>query len=71
MILTSTVKIKSKKYKLLPVKVTADIPYERLGEAMAIINKIQVCAPVALGQIIVEDFLNADIRLVATKTILE
>ncbi|MBQ3040442.1 MAG: DUF1667 domain-containing protein [Clostridia bacterium] len=71
MILTSTVKIKSKRYKLLPVKANSDIEASRLSEAMNIINKLQLVAPVTTGQILIEDFLEKGINLVATKTILE
>lgn len=71
MILTSTIKIKSKKYKLLPVKLTGDIPTQALADAMAIINKLQVSAPVSVGQMLIENFMEMGISLVATKTILE
>ena len=69
MILTSTVKIKSKRYKLLPVKASSDIEASRLSEAMNIINELQLVAPVTTGQILIEDFLEKGINLVATKTI--
>ena len=71
MILTSTVKIKSKKSALAPVKTTMDIPMDKLPEAMAQINKVQLNAPVALGDIVIENFIFDGCALVVTKTIVE
>ncbi len=71
MILTSTVKIKSKKCTLVPVKSTRDIPIEKIAEAMAQINALEVCAPIALGDVIIESFIFEGCSLVATKTISE
>ncbi len=71
MILTSTVKIKSKKCVLAPVKTTMEIPIEKLPEAMAQINKVQLHAPVALGDTIIENFIFNGCSLVVTKTISE
>lgn len=71
MILTSTVKIKSKKYLLMPVKTSGDIPLEKVPEAMALINKTELCAPVKTGTVIIASFVENGISLIATKTIEE
>ena len=71
MILTSTIKIKSKCQKLLPVKTTKDLPNDKIPEAMSIINSLQLVAPIRLGAVIVRDFVEEGINLVATKTITE
>ena len=64
-------RIKSKNHKLLPVKTTTDIPNEKLSEAMQTINRLQLSAPIKLGDVIVKDFIEKGNNLVATKTIIE
>ena len=71
MILTSTVKIKSRIAHLAPVRTDAEISKEELASAMEIINKIKLFAPVKLGDIIVKNFVREGVNLVVTKTILK
>lgn len=71
MILTSTAKIKSKKCVLIPVKTTRDIEHEKIPEAMVQINKLQLVAPIKLGEVIIKDFLFEGNELVATRTVTE
>lgn len=71
MILTTTAKIKSEEYKLIPVKTTGKIPVDRLFDAMKIVNKLNLVPPIRLGQVLIENFLLDGVSLVATKTILK
>ena len=71
MILTTTAKIKSEEYKLIPVKTTGKIPVDRLSDAMKIVNKLNLVPPIHLGQVLVENFIIDGVSLVATKTILK
>lgn len=71
MILSSTVRIKSKKFVLMPVKTDKEIKHESIPMAMELINKVKLVAPVKIGEIIIENFTENGINLVATKTILE
>ena len=71
MILTSTVKIKSRSACLAPVKTTREIPHDKIPEAMKQINKISLCAPVRLGDIIIKDCIQKGTNLVVTNTILK
>lgn len=61
--LTSTVKLSGGLYKRLPVITSTHIPKDKLFEVMNEINKIEVCAPVKIGDIIIANVcgLNADI----------
>ncbi len=61
--LTSTVKLTGGLYKRLPVITSVNIPKEKLLDVMNEINKIEVCAPIKVGDIIVPNVcgLNADI----------
>jgi len=67
--LTSSVRVTGGAIPLVSVKTTGSIPKERLREAMELINKLAVQAPVELGQILRRDFMEEGIDLVATKTV--
>ena len=69
MILTTTVKIKSETSKLLPVKTDKPILKEKLKKAMKRIAKIQVKAPISVGDIIQRNFTEKGINLISTKSV--
>ena len=68
--LTSTVRIISEKEVALPVKSNNPLPKEKIFEAMEVINKTCVKAPIRIGDIVVEHILGLDVNIVATKDIL-
>ena len=65
--LTATVGIKNGLHSRLPVKSSTEIPKQLNFEMMKLINKIEVVAPVKLGQIIIENILNTGINIIATR----
>lgn len=69
MILTTTVKITSETSRLLPVKTDKPISEEKLKKAMKRISKLQLKAPITVGDIIVRNFTEKGINLVSTKTV--
>ncbi len=69
--LTSTVRVNGGAIPLVSVKTTGSIPKEKLREAMKLVSRLAVEAPVELGQVIAKDFTEVGIDLVATKTIKE
>ena len=68
--LTSTVRIISKEEVALPVKSDNPLPKEKIFDAMEIINKTCVKAPIKIGDIIIEKIFGLDVNIVATKDIL-
>ena len=68
-ILPTTVRIKKANLPLIPVKTSAPIPKGFLKDAMQEIAKIVVEAPVELGDIIVKDFMETGVDLIATRTL--
>lgn len=66
-VLISTVCIRNGLYPRLPVKTTAPIPKGSLFEAMALVNKIDVAAPIKCGEVLIKDILNTGVDLVATR----
>lgn len=70
-VLTTTVKVKEGEIKLLPVKTDGVIPKEILFDAMKEIRKIEVLAPIQMNDIIVKNFLNTGVNLIATRSVKE
>ncbi len=69
MILTTTVKITSETSRLLPVKTDKPISEDKLKKAMKRISKLQLKAPIMVGDVIVRNFTEKGINLVSTKTV--
>ena len=67
--LTSSVRITGGTIPLVSVKTSGAIPKEKLLEAMKLVSGLAVEAPVEPGQVIVKDFVEDGIDLVATKTV--
>ena len=68
--LTSTVRlVGAANDKFLPVKTDGGISKARLFEAMEVLSKITVTAPVRRGDVIAENFLGEGVALVAGKTV--
>ena len=66
--LTSTVIVETKDgEKMLPVRTDKPIPRPALFEAMEIVRKIRVNAPVKTGDVLVENFIENGTKLIACK----
>ncbi len=66
-VVTSTVKIKEGALNLLPVKTNDAIPKELIFDLMALLDEVEITAPVKVGDIIVENVLNTGINIVASR----
>lgn len=66
--LTSTVRIAGAEDKLLPVRTDKPIPKGSLFDAMKIIKSVTVKAPVKIGDVLIADFIEPGINLIATKS---
>jgi len=67
-IITSTVKINNGILNRLPVKTNKVISKKLIFECMDEINKVQVEAPINLGDVIIKNILNTGIDIVATRS---
>lgn len=65
--LTSVIPLDGAQTEMLPVKSSAPIPKARLFEAMELIKGLRASAPVAMGQVIAEDFILPGVKLVACR----
>ncbi len=67
--LSTTVVISGAGLRRLPVKITGPIGKDRVMEAVSEIHRLQVQAPVKLGEVLIKDFLDEkDIHVVACRT---
>ena len=69
--LTTTVKVKNGHLPLVSVRTDKPIPKNRIFDTMDLLAKIEVEAPVKIGEPIVRNIFNTGINVVATKNILK
>jgi len=67
--LTSTVKLEGGLYKRLPVITYAPIPKEKLFDVMNEINKIEVCAPIKINDIIIQNVCGLNVNIIASRSV--
>ena len=67
--LTTTVIISKASVKRLPVRTSGAIPKHQMKQAMELINKVEVKAPIKAGQVIIKDILDTGVNIIATKSI--
>lgn len=68
-ILVTSVKVKNGKYNLASVKTTDAIPLRLFDEAMKIIEKIVIEAPVNRGDTIIKNLLETGVDLIITRSV--
>ena len=69
--LTSTVRIEGARIPLIPIRSTKPVPKDRIMDVMDKLAQIQVNAPIKIGEIIVQDILDLNLDIVATRTLEE
>lgn len=67
-ILTSTVRITGAAHPVLPVITNAEIPLDRMFDAMEIVRTLHVTAPVHEGDVILKNLLDTGADLVASRS---
>jgi CxxC motif-containing protein len=67
--LTTTVKVKHGHLPLVSVRTSKSIPKSRILDAMNLLAKIEVEAPIKMGELIVQNIFNTGVNIVATKKI--
>jgi CxxC motif-containing protein len=67
--LSTTVEIVGARWRRLPVKITGPVEKDRVMEAVRKIHQLQVEAPVKLGQVLIENFLDEmDTQVIACRS---
>lgn len=68
-VITTTIRVVDGKHKVVPVKTDKPIPKNLTFKCIEEINKIQIKAPIKIGQIIIENVLDTGANIVATRNI--
>lgn len=68
-IVTTTVKVKHGNSAMVSVKTASDIPKDKIVGCMQALKNIEVTAPVAIGDVIVENVAETGVNIVATRNV--
>lgn len=66
--LTTTVIISDAPIKRLPVRTSGAIPKQLLKQAMELINKVEVKAPIKAGQVVIKNILDTGVDIIASRS---
>jgi CxxC motif-containing protein len=68
-LLTTTVKLRNSYLKRLPVRTDLPIPKEMIASCMSEINRIEVCAPLKAGVVLIRNILNTGVNVITSRSI--
>ncbi|HDN83784.1 MAG TPA: DUF1667 domain-containing protein [Candidatus Altiarchaeales archaeon] len=69
-VVTSTVRVRDGNMPLVSVKTSKPIPKEKIFEVMEEIRKLEVRAPIKIGDVLLKNIAGTSADLVATKNVL-
>lgn len=69
--LTTTVRVKGGHLPLVSVRTSKPIPKNRIFEAMNLLAKLEVEAPVKIGDEIIQNLFDTNVSVVSTKNIVK
>lgn len=67
--ISSTVRVKNGFLNLVPVKTKDQIPKKLIFDVMKEINKVEVEAPIKMGDVLIENVLNTGVDIVSARDI--
>jgi len=68
-ILTTTVKIRGAKYPRIPVRTETGVPKDELGCCLEKLNRVELEAPVDVGDVVVDGICSTDINVVTSRSL--
>jgi CxxC motif-containing protein len=68
-LLTTTVKLRNSYLNRLPVRTDLPIPKAMIANCMREINRIEVCAPVKAGIVLIRNILNTGVNVISSRSI--
>ena len=68
--ITSTIRVKGKTLRMLPVKTKEEIPKDKIFSCMKELKDIELIPPIMIGDIVVENIGGTGVNIIATKDIL-
>ena len=69
--LTTTVKVSNGNLPLVSVKTSQPIPKNKIFDAMKLLAKIKIDAPVEIGEKIIQNIFDTNANVIATKNIIK
>ena len=69
--LTTTVKIKNGQLPLVSVRTSKPIPKKQIFDVMNLLAKVEIEAPITIGETIMQNLFDTNASIVATKNILK
>ena len=70
-VVTTTIKINGRNFKRLPVRSDKPVPKEDMIKLVEEIKKLKVKKPVAMGDVLLRNFNNSNINVIASMDITE
>jgi CxxC motif-containing protein len=67
-VLTTTIRIADGSLNRLPVRTTGAIPKHLIMQAMDLINKVEVKAPIKVGQVVIKNILDTGEDIIASRS---
>ena len=64
---TTTVRVAGGLHPLMPVYTSAPIPKARIFDLLAEIRKVEIQAPIRVGDIVLEDVVDTDVDVLASR----
>ncbi len=69
--LTTTVRVNNGHLPLVSVRTSKPMPKNRIFDAMALLAKVEIEAPVKIGDEIIQNLFDTNVSIVATKNIVK
>lgn len=67
-LLTTTVKIDGGGLTRIPVRTDKEIPKDKIFDCMRLINDVELKVPVKMGQVVIENILDLDVNIIASRS---
>lgn len=67
-VVTSTVRCTGGSYPRCPVKTAAAVPKGMIFQVMAALDRVELTAPVSVGQVVIENVCGTGVNVVSTRT---
>ena len=68
-IVTSTVRVSGGLMPVVSVKTASDIPKEKIMDCARVLKDVKVQAPVAIGDVVLENICGTGVSIIATKNV--
>lgn len=68
-LLTTTVIVDGAALTRIPVRTDKEIPKDKIFDCMKIINEVKLKVPVKMGEVVIENILDLDVNIIASRSV--